>query len=90
MCTFYSILTVSALRSRVLPDCDNGNWYVVKNFAIICNMHNTTMVTSIITKCEIEVPISNHDPVFFTKNKKFRHIMSQHSKIIMKNLSRRI
>lgn len=48
------------------------------------------MVVSIITKCEIDVPISSHEPVFFTKNKKFKHIMSQHSNIMMKNLSRRI
>lgn len=84
----YSILSVSALRSRVFPwlnsDC---NWYVVRNLAIICNRHSTTIVASMMTKCEIEVPISSQDPVFLTKNKKFRHIMSQHSKIIMKKLS---
>lgn len=39
------------------------------------------------TKCEIDVPISSQDPVFLTKKRKFKHIMSQHSKIMMKNLS---
>lgn len=57
---------------------------------MICSKHNTTTVASIITKCDIDVPISSHDPVFFTKNKKFRHMMSQHNKIIMKNLSNSI
>lgn len=82
----YSTLASLNDKSLVLPYLmSESSCQVVSALAISSNKQRPSTVTSIITKCEIDVPISNHDPVFLTKNKKFRHIMLQQINRMMKN-----
>lgn len=49
--------------------------------------HRTRAVDSIITKCEIDTPMSSHEPLFFTQNRKCAHMMSHIKRITMNSVS---
>lgn len=76
--TFYSNLwTGCSVRTNV-------NFVSIKNFAKSCNRHRATVVVSIITKCDMDVPICNQEPLFVTKNRKLMPIILQITRMARK------